>query len=443
MLTPVAAGPADTLAWPKPKQAWTVLGLLAAAYAVAFLDRVALSLMVDAVKADLKISDGQIGLLQGFAFSVVYSFLGIPLGIMADRYNRVRILVAGLLLWSLANIGCGLSHSFTQLFVMRSLVGIGEAALAPVAVSMISDLFAPQERSKAYGIYVAGNTVGSVTALVSVGYLLGISRDLIGRYPGLLGDLAPWKLVFVITGIPGILLAAVFLLGVRDPLRREARAAPAAPGQEGPRVGSSKWLVYALVMTGGMLTVTCAYALLSWFPTLLMRVHGWTPERTGLLFGFSSNTLGLLSALGSGWVMAALLARGRRDAPILTAMSCAGGYVLLGGVACLAPSGTVSIITVGLICAISGMITASILTALATLTPSRQLGKIVAIYTMLTGIVSMSAGSYLPGLLSDHLFPTAHGIAPALALVLTGASLLALLSLAFGRRLFRLYATPA
>lgn len=429
---PEAAAISTAIARPPPHRAWAILALLACAYAIAFLDRVVLSLLVDAIKGDLQITDAQIGLLQGFAFSLVYSFLGIPLGILADRCRRMPILVAGITVWSLANIACGFAGSFEQLFLARAFVGIGEAALAPIAASLICDLFAPEKRSKAYGVYVAGNTVGAIIALSAVGFLLQASERLIAAHPGWLGGFAPWKLVFIVTGLPGLLTALALAL-VREPARME-HGGPAAGGDR--RAAQTPWGTYASIVLGGMFVVAGAYAMISWYPTLLIRVHGLSPATTGMAFGLSTMTTGLVSALGSGWIIAWLSRRGRTDAPLLTGMAGGSAYLLFGALACLAPSPTTSLITTTVIAAFSNWITPSVLTALALLTHSRSLGKATAIYTMLTGIVSMSLGAYLPGLLNDTVFQTRDGIAHSLTVVYMACGALSIACFLLGRRSF-------
>jgi MFS family permease len=131
---------------PSLRLAWYGVGLLTFAYALAILDRVSISLLIVPLQKALAIHDTQFGLLQGMAFSIVYSVLGLPMGMAVDRTRRVPIMVGGLLLWSLATIGCSLAHSFGELFVARMLVGIGEACLVPVATSLIADMFTPEMR---------------------------------------------------------------------------------------------------------------------------------------------------------------------------------------------------------------------------------------------------------------------------------------------------------
>src|SRR6187402_336812 len=135
--------------YPSRGRAWTVVAILIATAILSYTDRQVLSLLVDPIRADLGISDTQISLLLGIAFALVYGVAGIPLGYLADRTSRRNLIFAGVLVWSLGTIACGLSHSFSQLFASRIFVGLGEAVLSPAAISLISDYFPPARRGTA------------------------------------------------------------------------------------------------------------------------------------------------------------------------------------------------------------------------------------------------------------------------------------------------------
>jgi MFS family permease len=129
--------------YPRRSYAWTVVAILIATAVLSYTDRQVLSLLVDPIRGELGISDTQISLLLGTAFAVVYGIAGIPLGYLADRTSRRNLIVAGVSVWSLGTMACGFSHNFTELFASRIVVGLGEAALSPAAISLISDYFPP------------------------------------------------------------------------------------------------------------------------------------------------------------------------------------------------------------------------------------------------------------------------------------------------------------
>lgn len=135
--------PLDPTPWPNPARAWTVVGLLFLAAIIAYTDRQVLSLLVDPVRADLGLSDGDLALLMGPAFAIVYGVAGLPLGFAADRFSRPKLLCAGGVVWALGTIACGLAPDFGSLFAARLVVGLGEAVLSPAAISLIADFFRP------------------------------------------------------------------------------------------------------------------------------------------------------------------------------------------------------------------------------------------------------------------------------------------------------------
>ena len=140
-------------AYPSRPYAWTVVAILIATAVLSYTDRQVLSLLVDPIRGDMGISDTQISLLLGTAFAVIYGIAGIPLGLLADRISRRNLIFAGVSVWSLGTIACGFSHNFREIFASRIVVGLGEAALSPAAISLISDYFPPSRRGTAVGFF--------------------------------------------------------------------------------------------------------------------------------------------------------------------------------------------------------------------------------------------------------------------------------------------------
>jgi len=157
--------------YPKSAEANYVLGLLFIAYTFSFLDRQVLGVLIGPIKEDLQITDFEFSLLQGVAFALLYAVMALPFGRMADTRNRKTIMSLGVFFWSLMTIGCGMAKNFTQLFVMRMGVGVGEATLSPSAYSTITDSFPRQKLTRSMAIYKAGTVFGSGLALVFGGKL--------------------------------------------------------------------------------------------------------------------------------------------------------------------------------------------------------------------------------------------------------------------------------
>ncbi len=183
----------ETTVWPSPARAWWLITLLFLAGIVSIIDRSVLNIVVDPVRHDLGIGDEQIGLLQGLAFGLFYAFMGIPMGLLADRISRRNLIAGGIALWSCATMVSGLAQSFGQLFAARLLVGLGEAALAPAAISLIADLFAPEKRGRPLSVYMMGQGLANGIAITLTALILASAAGgALGALPALDG-LAPWR----------------------------------------------------------------------------------------------------------------------------------------------------------------------------------------------------------------------------------------------------------
>ena len=179
-----------------------VLLLLMVVYIFNFIDRQILVILQESIKAELELSDKQLGLLSGFSFAVFYVICGIPIARWADRYNRVNIVSAALALWSAMTALCGLAGSYLQLLAARIGVGVGEAGASPPSHSIISDYFPHEERGRALSVYSVGIYIG-----ILFGFLAG----------GWINQFFGWRMAFLVVGLPGILLAVIVKLTLREP----------------------------------------------------------------------------------------------------------------------------------------------------------------------------------------------------------------------------------
>lgn len=211
----MTAQPAATSDAPDRARIYTdpLLFMLMLAYACNFMDRTIIGTLAQAIKEDLILTDGQLGLLQGFAFVVLYSVVGLPLARLAERRDRITIISVCLVVWSAMTMLCGMAQNFVQLLLFRIGVGIGEAGCNPASHSMIADAFPPQQRSRAISVYNFGAVVGTMIGAMSA---------------GVIAEQYGWRWAFVIVGAPGILLGIVTRLGQRDPGRS---APPPTPAQ--------------------------------------------------------------------------------------------------------------------------------------------------------------------------------------------------------------------
>ena len=207
---------------------WYVLGVLVLVYVMNFVDRNIMSILAEDIKADLGITDSEIGFLYGTVFGVFYALFGIPLGRLADMWHRMRLLTVGLTLWSAMTALSGLASSFSQLALARIGVGVGEASASPVAYSVLSDYFPKEKRATALSIYSSGLYLGGGLSLF-IGGLIVDRWNLAFPDGGPMG-LVGWQAAFMAVGLPGLLLAA-WVSTLREPIRglSEGIVMPAEP----------------------------------------------------------------------------------------------------------------------------------------------------------------------------------------------------------------------
>src|SRR5712691_1532753 len=189
--------------------AWYVVLVLMVCYTLSFIDRQILSLLVGPIKRDLGITDTRVGLLQGLAFALFYTLLGLPMGRFADRGSRRNLIALGVFFWSLMTAVCSVARSFWSLFFARMGVGVGEATLAPSAFSLISDYFPRERLGTALSIYAMGIFIGSGLALIVGGTVVGAVTHLPAIDLPVLGTIASWRLTFLIVGLPGLLVGLI------------------------------------------------------------------------------------------------------------------------------------------------------------------------------------------------------------------------------------------
>ncbi len=296
------------------KQAYYTLVLLTIVYSFNFIDRQLLAILQEAIKADLGLSDSQLGLLTGFAFAAFYVLAGIPIARWADRANRRDIVALSLFIWSFMTAISGAAQNFLQLLLARIGVGVGEAGGSPPSHSIISDIFAPGERASAIGFYSMGVSIG-----ILFGFLAG----------GWLNEFFGWRVAFVVVGAPGILLAIILRMTVAEPLRglRDTRSVSTEPVPL-RHVISVLWNQRAFrhMAMGAGLNAFCGYSITNWTASFMIRSHAMS---TGELGTWLSLTIGLGGAIGVffGGVLADRLAP--RDVRWYTWLPALAGLICL------------------------------------------------------------------------------------------------------------------
>ena len=301
--------------WPHPVRAWWTVAVFTLTYVVSFVDRTVISLLIEPIKNDLGLTDIQLALLQGAAFGIFYTLMGLPLGWAADRTHRIRLITIGAALWCLATAACGLSRTFGQLFLARIGVGVGEAALSPAALSTISDLFPKERRALPIGIYSMAVSLGAGLALLIGGaviQLIGSSAPI--ELPGF-GALKVWQSTFLIVGLSGLIVLPL-LATLREPERRnELKTAVINPPLLPYLNANADFFarhyggvaIYSILVSG----------VLAWAPAYFIRAHGWTPSEVGFRYGLVFLIFGAMGTVTAGAIAGWLQRRGVKAAALL------------------------------------------------------------------------------------------------------------------------------
>lgn len=389
-------------AWRDSRYAWYVAGLLALAYAVAFVDRQVLNLLVDPIKRDLLLSDTRISLLQGLSFVAAYVAMGPVFGRLADRGHRRNLLIIGVTLWCLFTVACGFADDFWTLFLARAGVGAAEACLLPAGWSMLADYFSRERLPRAMSIFLLGPFVGGGLALIFGGLVVAAVAGV--QFEGALAGLAPWQLTFVFIGAPGLLLA-LLLLTVREPPR--SMSAGAADTQFSLReVSAFLWRersFYGRFFGGMALLVVVLYALPAWTPAFLTRAHGGVMREVGLQYGAATLLAGSLGVLLGPWIARRMAKRWPREAELRTTLVAA----LCAAPACLylpfAASYWSALIasTLASLCVNFALPMAA--AALQASTPNRMRGLVTSAYAFVLTSVGMGLAPSLIAGVTDGL----------------------------------------
>jgi len=423
--------PTDGPSWPAARQAWYATFVLMVAYTLSYVDRQILSMLVEPIKRDLQVTDTQIGLLQGFAFAVFYTLVGIPMGRLADRGDRRRIIAWGIFFWSLATALCGVARTYGQLFLARVGVGVGEAALGPAAYSMIADSFPPERRGRALGVYSMGVYLGIGLAAIIGGAVVGALAARPPLQVPLLGELAAWHATFLIVGVPG-LLVALWAATLREPPRRTAADARAEiPLGEALAFLRAHAGFFAAHFLGFSLLTMAFNAIVFWMAPYLIRVHGLAPGEFG-------TTLGVVLALGgaagifSGGLFAdALRRRGIAGAEIWPGIVSALAVLPLGIATAQAGSGRAALAIFAGFMFFSSFAFAAAAAALQVVTPNRLRGQVSALYLFFVNLGGIGLGSFLTGWVNDSIFADPNRVGDSMAWIVgIGAPVAALLLLA-------------
>lgn len=428
------AGLATASGYPGRRAAWCTVIVLFLASMVSVIDRGILYVVVDPVRHDLGLGDVQIGLLQGLAFGIFYATVGVPVGIIADRTSRRLLVAGGILVWSLATIAGGLTHSFGGLFATRLLVGLGEAALGPAAVSLIADLFPPDQRGKPLSLFLMGQAIANGVALSLTSFILTAAAH--GRFAGipLLDHAAPWRAAFICCGVIG-LIVVVLMLTRPEPARRGAGGAVAAVRPFGERLAflGRNIDVFGPLYVGFALCFLGAYASAAWAPTMLMRGLGLGPAAIGAWLGPFSIAFSLAGPLIGGLLIDRLAAK-RLPMGKFRILMVAPLLVIPSALAVFSPNPILAMLLVASSSAIYAVLGATTFALLQSIMPADMRGTSVALSGLVNTIIGATCGPLLVAAITTHVLGDPTHVGYSLAIVVIPALLCGIGMFALARR---------
>lgn len=427
--------------FPSPWRANYALLLLLLAYILSFIDRNVMAVLIGPIRSDFAISDFQYSLLHGFAFSMFYIVMGLPIARLADRHSRKWIITVGLVSWSLMTCLCGAARSFFTLFLARIGVGVGEATLSPAAFSMLGDLFPREKLARALAIYSLGITLGGGLAYVigsTVYEWFAAAEQLV--LP-LFGEVRPWQMTFIAVGAPGFILA-IFLGLLSEPARRSgATDAQGAEVHHGLAEIGAHLRVHARAYMAPIGSVAVlgilGYGTMAWYPEFLIRTFDMPRGEAGNQFGLMFLIAGSLGALVGGWSVEPLMRRGYQDAPLRIILAVSVLWILPAALGPLSGSPSMAVWMAAPIVFFLNAHYGVGVAAVQFITPNRMRAQISALMLFVTNLFGLAFGPTAVAMLTDFVFADDLALRYSLAVLPLLVCPLAIILILQGMRSYR------
>jgi predicted MFS family arabinose efflux permease len=373
-----------------PRYRMVVLAMLVLVYTFNFIDRQIVGILAVPIKADLGLTDTQLGLMGGLAFALFYTLLGIPIAMLADRRNRTTIMTVALVVWSAMTAVCGLAQNFWQLFLARLGVGVGEAGGVAPAYSIVADYFPPNQRARALGVYSFGVPIGSALGIV---------------FGGVIASLIDWRTAFIVVGIAGIVLAPIFKLVVREPVRGgfDAKGSTGQPVGFGVvmRMLLSKPSFWGLSF-GASASSMMGYGMFFWLPSFFVRSFQLTLLEASLYFG----AILLVGGIAGIWMGGSLADRFGADKRRMYAIIPAIAFLatIPFYVAAVTSSSLVIAFALFLVPTALGLVwLGPVLSSIQHVVPPHMRATASAVFLFVNNLIGIGLGTVALGALSDAL----------------------------------------
>ena len=417
------------------RYAWFVVFVLVLANISGWIDRQILALLAEPIRRDLGLSLTEMSLLIGLPFAIFFSVMGLPIARLADRGNRRNIIAIGIAAWSVMTALCGLAGGFWRLLLARIGVGIGEASLQAPGTSLIADYFPRERFATAMSVYSMAIFIGAGLAYLIGGAVIGIASVQEMWNVPLIGATRPWQVVFLLVGLPGLLVAAL-MLAVREPERTQEQ-----------RAGVSLRLLFSWIsrnlrtfvclIVGFALSGAVNIGISAWLATFLVQAHGLTPARAGFVMGILTLGIGTMGVLVGGLVSDAFERRGRSDGPLLVGIMGAAGMLVFGTTYPLASSAKVVAVLLAVVNFFAALPWGAASAGAAQIVPPSMRAQGVALYAFVTSVVSAGLGPFAIAAVTDYVFHDDAKLGYALSIVTGVLMTIAIVLFALGRSAYR------
>lgn len=397
--------------------AWATVLLLSVLCVVAYLDRLIFGLLIGGVKSELGLSDTQLGLLAGPAFAGFYVLFALPMSRIADRWDRRMLIVIAALLWNGMTAASAFAPNYPTLVLLRIGVALGEAALVPSAMSMIGDLFERDSRTRPLSIFVGAGSLGTGGSLVFGAAVMQLAASpMVSSLPWI-GAMPSWRLTLLLLGVPGLILVCVFAVLAKEPRRLVQKGTDEASVRDVARHMLEHVGAYAAVIMTACMIGLLTFAMLTWYPTYLVRNFGWEISQAGYAFGL----VGLFVtpfAVVAGPALLTIIHRWRRDEGFIWIAIV--GVLLVGGLIVASMSAPTARASVALAApAYFVILTVGNLSVITMplLPPASMRGQAMAVYMFIAGLFGLGLGPLIVAIISERFFPGDAGLGKALAAV--------------------------
>lgn len=401
------------------RYAWYVIFVLTLANISSFIDRQILSLLVKPIKRDLHLTDTEMSLLMGLSFAIFYTLFGMMIGRLADRKSRRNIIIVGISIWSVMTTLCAGIVNYTQFFLVRMGVGVGESTLSPSAFSLIADIFPKNRLATAMSIFSMGVFLGSgLATLIGSGIVAKLPTEGMMNVP-VFGDIYPWQMIFLYIGIPGLVIA-LLLFTITEPSRKNALQVDGQTVKlsflESFAIIFKHKKAYLLICFSTACQALINYGCNAWIPTFISRTYGWEVPRAGAFFGLVVVVSSILGVIFGGWYADKLTKEGKTDGRLRVGVL--GGFLaLISFYIPLLPKAEWALLAISVpvfgLAAPFGAATA----AIQEIMPNQVRALASSVFLFILNIVCIGLGPFLVAFFTDFIFKDENMIRYSLVLL--------------------------